>query len=196
MAGQDWSNALTAAFQAAGFQGQNLSDFSDAVGMGSVEYLETVTYETADVGLVAGSGAGTGVGLTGIPPSVVALSIFDAGVERFGQAGESLLDLADIIASVLVEELDQVMLSSTHSPVHAGVGTIVIGSFSAVGADWGLGIEEQAPSFQGQHWGDFAESIGIGCTEGIQLATGTVAISGAGTGFPGAGTGAGTLLFT
>lgn len=197
ISGPGWSSDLAGRFAARGYNGKSLQDFADAVGNGSVASVVGKSFSTVDVGIISGSGIGTGTGITGLDAASVSSAIFNQAVAAFGRAGDELQEICDDIADSLVAQMALVTLSSTHSPVYTGTGTVAVGSIGVIGSGWGDAIENEglADSFTGEFWNDFAEAIGDGCaSEVIGSGTGTVTIVGTGSpGNPGGGTGSGTI---
>jgi len=195
LSGSAWSADLFGILSGMGMTGPNLMDFTDAVGIGSTTHVVGKAFVTVDVGLTAGSGSGIGTGITGIVGATVASAIFSDAVAAFGQSGPSLQDICDAIGQALVTEMGSASLTSTHSPVFLGAGTITAGSITVSGSPWGSSVQSAAPSFIGPSWADFAGAIGTGSASGFSSATGSVVISGAPPPFPapGGGSGSGTI---
>ena len=198
--GSAWSSQLYGTLSGMSMNGSRLHDFTDAVGNGSQSHVVGKSFDTIDTGLTIGSGSGTGIGITAIPPSLVASQIYSTAVAAFGQAGSRLNDICQAIASTLVSQMALATLTSTHTPVFLGSGIVTPGSIPVVGSGWGSAIQS-ASSFAGSRWPDFSHAIGVGCAAGFDTATGMVTITGAWSGAPplppggtpGAGTGSGTL---
>ncbi len=152
-------------------------------------------FVTVDAGLTIGAGAGTGVGLTGIVPSVIQGLVFSKAAS-LGLIGPRLLDIADAYAQALVAQAALITLVSTHTPVFSGVGTITPGSIPVLGPEMGgnITIQGLSQAMIGPQWPSLATALGEGGAAGFLTATGSVAITGSGApGTPGAGAGAGTL---
>jgi hypothetical protein len=193
MVKSSWSQALFSAFGAVGFQGQKLQDFCDAIAGGSASYLTGLTFTTMDVGATAGSGSGVGTGITGVSADQVAQAIYSAASSAFGGGGAKLMPCCEVIGSVLVSQLAQASLQSTHSLVYLGTAQITPGSIAVSGSAWGSAIQSAAPGFNGKLWPAFAQAIGTGCASGFSQATGSLVISGSGSQppIPGMGSGSG-----
>ena len=196
--GSAWSSDLFGLLSGQGFIGSRLMDFTDAVGNGSETHVVGKPFTTMDVGSVAGSGAGVGTGIVGIDPSLTSTTIFSQALGLFGQSGSRLQDLCDALGQNLVNQMATAQLTSTHSPVFAGVGTVDVGSIGVVGPAWGTAMQTEGDGsgFIGSQWPNLALAIGVGFFTGVSSGgTGTVTISGSPSGTPsgGAGTGAGTL---
>lgn len=194
--GARMSNIFSSLLAGRGFRGPRLRDFTDACGLGSQKTIVGKTFNTVDVGSVPGTGVGTGTGLFNIPLSVVANGIISV-CAGFGFRGPLLPAIAQDYASSLVNESGKTTLSSTHSPVFLGTGTVVPGSIPVVDVEWGNNIFSIAQSrgFIGPRWSQFAFALGVGSVRGYKTATGTVAIVGSPSGIPvgGGGTGVGVL---
>lgn len=191
-----WRDSLYGSLVGKGFDGDSLLDLCSAIASGSVFHVVGKSFATVDAGSVPGTGAGTGIGVTGLLVANLASAIYAEAVSRFGQAGDSLQDLCDSIADVCVEQLGLATLVSSHSPVFAGSGTVTVGSIPVVGSGWSSAIDSEGAGvgFEGVSWPDMAASIGISQADEVTArGTGTVAITGSATGGPVVpGTGAGT----
>ena len=197
MLGAHMTGTIIGTMTAAGLIGTSVPSFAMAVGDGSITPIIGAPFTTTDIGTVPGAGVGTGVGLTGPVDSLIAQAIFVGLVSKFGSAGDSLLDITDSVAGAFVAELALATLTSTHTPVFAGSGTIVVGSISVPASAIADMIEQSgvASGFLGDSWPDIAEVVGQEFSSGLALATGSVVIAGAPTGTPapGAGTGSGSI---
>lgn len=192
------SGLLQAAMAGRGYTGPDMPNFADAIGNGTVSSIVGKAFSTTDTGTVPGAGVGTGTGITGLVEATLSAALFSGFVAAFGQAGPDLPDIADDLATALVQELALASLASTHTPVFAGTGTLVVGSIAVVAAAMGAAIEAEGvgAGFLGMNWGDAAGVIGDEYAGAmIAQGTGTVTITGSpsGTPAPGAGTGTGTI---
>lgn len=197
LVGSRWSDTLFGSLTGKGFVGIAERRFTDAVGLGSVAHVVGKPFATTDVGLVpsAGPAPGAGVGVVGFSQSLVSDDVFNESVSRFGTQGIRLRDVCDSIGETCVAEMNQATLTSVHTPVFAGTGTIVPGSIGVVGPDWGTSIFGVGVGlqFQGIRWNDWSQAIGIGQAMNVQnFGTGSVVISGSPSGIPVPGAGAGT----
>ena len=195
ISGSNWSTTLLASLGGKGFVGTRLSDFTDAVGNGGQSHVVGKPFTTTDVGTVPGTGAGTGTGIVGMVAAAISSLIFAAASASFGQFGTRLMDVTDSIADACLSEMALATLTSTHSPVFAGTGTVDVGSIPVVAAGWGTAIFAAAPSFLGTQWNNFAQALGEQATNVLAAGTGTVTIAGSPSGDPsgGAGTGVGVI---
>lgn len=198
--GTVWAAELYTQLQGKGFLGSALMDFCTAVGQGSENHVVGQTFDTVDVGSIpsAGPAPGSGVGISGFSDADISNAVFARCVAAFGQAGSKLKDVCDAIGLSCLSQMALADLSSLHSPVFLGSGTITPGSLSIDGAGWGGEIDTEGLglSFNGLHWPDFADAIGQGQADHVQPeGTGTVTIAGAPSGppVPGAGTGSGSI---
>jgi hypothetical protein len=197
MLGAHMTGTIIGTMTAAGLIGTSVPSFAMAIGDGSITPIIGAAFTTTDIGTVPGAGVGTGLGLTGPVDSLISQAIFAGLVSKFGSAGDSLLDITDSVAGAFVAELALATLTSTHTPVFAGSGTIVVGSISVPASAIADMIEANgvANGFLGDSWPDIAEVVGQEFSSGLALATGSVVIAGAPTGTPapGAGTGSGSI---
>jgi hypothetical protein len=200
--GSRWSNTLFGLLSGTGFQGQRLIEFTDAVGFGSVSHIVGKSFTTTDIGSITGLGIGTGTGIVGLISSFISDNIFNLCQSAFGQSGSRLRDITDALAQALITELNLATLTSQHTPVFLGSGTIDIGSIGVIGGPWGTSIESEGSGhgFQGIHWGNFASAIGEGQAQGVlNSGTGNLTIVGSFAGatppgpLPGAGIGTGVI---
>lgn len=200
--GAAWAADLMGKLSAKGFSGSYLSVLTNVVGNGSALHVIGKPFVTQDVGLIPGVGVGVGVGITGLSASTISDEIFSNCVSTFGQSGPKLKDFCDAMAQSCVAQMALATLTSTHTPVFAGSGTVVNGSIGVVPALWGSSIAGlgTAAGFVGPQWSNWANAIGKGHANGvINTGAGTVTITGSFTGvvppgpLPGAGAGAGTI---
>jgi hypothetical protein len=177
---------------AAGMAGPQLPSFCNAVASGSVLSVIGKPFNTVDVGLIPGIGVGIGVGILGIAAPLVMAQIIAAGA-GLGLLGPQFPTVADAIATGLVAEAALATLSSFHTPVFLGVGTIIPGSILVVAPEWASNVQAlgTASGFLGGSWPSMCQAIGIGCTAGFPTATGIVVIAGSPTFIPVPGGGAG-----
>lgn len=199
MDGSNMSGTLFSALSGLGFSGDNLTDYCDAIGIGSIDnHLVGLAFTTEDEGTTPGAGVGTGTGLSGLDETALANALFQAHVSAFGQAGDDLQDLCDQLAAALISEIALATLSSTHTPVFSGTGEVVPGSIPVDPTAWGSAIESEGAGFGfvGDNWPDAAESVASEYAAAMANATGTVDITGSPSSSstsPGTGTGSGTL---
>ena len=198
LVGSSWSSTLQGILAGKGFTGSRLSDFTDAIGNGSVNYLIGKGFTTSDVGTTPGAGAGIGTGISGFSVGSISSNIYAKAVSYFGTSGSKLLDICDSLETTFISEMANATLTSTHAPVYLGSGVVDIGSIAVVGSAWGSSIESEGSGsgFIGNKWPDFALAIGEGqAEETVNQGTGTVTITGGGTPppVPGTGTGSGVL---
>lgn len=187
-----WSSSLQAKLAAKGFTGTKTADFALAVATGSVAQIVGKPFATMDVGLTPGSGIGNGTGITGLSVSAISSLIFSTASGLFGSSGPKLQDLCDAVAEACVEQLGLATLTSTHTPVYLGSGTIVVGSIPIIANQMANAIQAGAPSFIGPQWPNLAQAIAVGQATGILTSgSGSVTIVGAPTGIPVPGAGAG-----
>jgi hypothetical protein len=197
--GPAWSSDLLGRLSAKGFSGSYLSVVTTAVGQGSQLAVVGKPFSTTDIGTIPGVGVGTGVGVTGLSASTISSEIFSNCVSTFGQSGAKLQDFCDAMAASCVAQMALATLTSAHTPVFAGVGTVVVGSIGVVPAGWGSSIAGlgSAAGLVGSQWNNWANAIGKGHADGVKnTGTGTVTIVGSPTSptpVPGAGTGTGTI---
>jgi len=197
LVGSRWSSNLAGKLAAKGFIGARLHLFTDAVGNGSQQHTVGKPFATQDVGTIPGIGAGTGTGIT-VGGAAASSNIF-ALASAAGFVGRRLQDICDACGQTLQDEYGQATLTSNHTPVFLGVGTIVQGSIAVIGPLWGTQIQSlgTGENFIGQKWPDFALALGAGqAQEVLAHGTGTVTIVGGPTSptpVPGAGAGVGVV---
>jgi hypothetical protein len=195
-----FASLLMAKMASKAMVGPMLFPFCNAIATGSVLSIVGKPFQTTDVGLIPGVGFGTGIGIVGVPPSLVKSQIITIGLS-FGLVGIKLMDVADAVAEALVAEIAFATLTSTHAPVFLGNGNITTGSILVTGPEWGGQITSQGFSqgMAGAQWPQMANAIGMGCALGFLTATGVVTITGTFTGpvppgpVPGAGVGSGFI---
>lgn len=178
------------------FRGPRLMDFCIVISHGSLDSIIGKVFATVDVGVVPGTGAGIGTGLTAVSISTVQNSVVSRARNlRF--KGPRLEDTALFYAQALVQELTHTTLTSAHSPVFAGAGTVVPGSIPVAVPEWNNKIFNygRALRFIGPYWHNWCDALATGGVQGFTTATGAVVISGSPSGDPsgGGGSGAGVL---
>lgn len=182
-----------------GAKGSNLSVFCTAVAAGIVLSIVGKAFATADVGLMPGIGVGAGVGITGLDPSAMQSTAL-ATMHSHGSNAEKLMEA--IMTAVVTHLSSAATLTSNHSPIFQGAGTIVVGSIAVVASEMGNNIDSQlqAAGAKGANRSELANAIAAGIAGNILSAgTGAVAITGTFTGpippgpIPGAGAGAGVI---
>jgi len=196
--GTAWSSALFGDISGKGLGGANLIDFTDAVGLGSQTHAVGKSFTTTDAGTVPGTGAGIGVGITGLVGATISSLVFGLAVVFFGQAGANLIDITDSIGDICAAQMALADLLSTHGPVFVGTGIVDVGSVGVIPAGWGTDIDSQGAilGLVGASWPDLANAIGQGQgTHVIAAGSGSVVITGSPSGapVPGVGVGAGTM---
>lgn len=196
ISGSNWSTILQGFLAGKGFNGSRMSDVTDAVGNGGQTHVVGKSFTTVDSGSTPGVGVGTGTGITGLSGAAISTLIIALATGSFGQAGAKLPDFADAVGDACVSELGAALLTSAHTPVFAGSGTVDVGSIPVVPAGWGSDINSAGSSLVGSEWSNFADAMGQGQANHVLAAgSGSVSISGSATGpvVPGAGTGTGTI---
>lgn len=200
--GAAWGSDLMGRLSGAGFVGSKLSVLTNAVGNGSVLHVVGKSFATVDVGLIPGIGVGVGVGVTALSASAISAEIFSECVSTFGQSGSKLKDFCDAMAASCVAQMALATLTSNHTPVFSGAGTVTVGSIGVVPAGWGSSIQGlgAAAGLVGSQWANWATAIGKGHGNGVKnTGTGTVTIAGSFTGsvppgpLPGGGSGSGII---
>lgn len=200
--GAAWGSDLMGRLSGIGFNGSKLSILTDVVGNGSALHVIGKPFSTVDVGSIPGIGVGVGVGVSGLSASAISSDIFSNCVSTFGQSGAKLKDFCDAMAASCVAQMALATLTSNHTPVFLGSGTVTVGSIGVVPAGWGSSIAGlgSAAGFVGSQWTNWANAIGKGHANGVKnTGTGTVTIAGSFTGsippgpLPGAGSGSGVI---
>ena len=195
--GAAWSSALLAALTGVGMAGPDLVDLCDAIGIGSDTHVTGKAFVTADTGLISGTGAGTGAGITALVSGTISSDILTKATVGFGQAGPDLSDLASQIGIICVSQMATATLTSTHSPVYSGSGTITPGTIAVVGTVWSNAIftEGVSKGMLGPDWSTLADAIGESQSDEVSSnGSGSVTITGSGApGIGGSGPGAGVI---
>lgn len=171
--------------------GSNKSIFSNAVAAGIVMTLVGKTFSTSDIGTIPGAGTGIGTGLTGL----IAPTMASIAVAALPSTGTNASPLMQAIMNAVVSHLgSNTTLTSSHTPVFAGTGTVVIGSIPVTISQMASNIDSQLSSAgaAGSNKTILSTAIATGVVSGIMLATGTVTITGSPGGTPSGGAGSGT----
>jgi hypothetical protein len=174
-----------------GANGSNRTIFSNAIAAGIVMSISGKSFATLDAGSVPGFGAGSGVGLTGLNPT----NMTSTSISIMPSVGVNANNFLMAIMNAVVTHLSSsATLTSTHTPVFAGVGTIVIGSIPVSITEMKNNIDSQLSlaGAVGSNRTVLSNVIATGIvTEILNSATGTVVIVGSPSGTPSGGSGAG-----
>lgn len=178
--------------QGFGANGSNKTSFSNAVAKGIVNSIVGASFATVDTGLTPGTGAGTGTGILGLSAS----SMKSIALGLMSSQGENAGKLMEAIMNAVVSHLSAAAtLTSTHSPVYLGSGTVTVGSILVVPATMGANINSEllAIGANGTNRSNLSTAIGTGVASNIlSSGTGTVTITGSPSGTPVPGSGSGT----
>lgn len=200
MLGPSMANTMFGLFAGKGFLGPRLFDHCQVIGNGSILSVIGKPFVTADIGLIPGIGVGVGIGVIGfIEPAMVGTMI--GTMASFGFIGPRLIDTCQVITQSLIAEMALATLTSAHTPVFLGAGTVVPASILVIEPEWtGNIIAQGVPKgFIGPQYFNYARAIATGLTSGFLTATGVVSITGSFTGpappgpLPGAGAGTGVI---
>ena len=179
-----------------GATGYNRTIFSNAVAAGIVMSIVGKSFATTDVGTVPGTGVGSGTGIVGLSsPNMVSVAI--AAMPSTGVNANPLMQA--IMNAVVSHLAASATLTSTHTPVFAGTGTIVVGSIPVIIAEMSGNIDSQlsGAGAVGVNRTVLSNAIATGIvTEILAAGTGTVTISGSPGGVPSPGGGSGTGVIT
>jgi hypothetical protein len=178
-----------------GALGANKVKFANAVAAGIVMSIAGKTFVTADVGTTPGAGVGSGVGITGLTSSNMVTTSMGVMPSTGVNASLMFQSIHDAVVSHLSSNA---LLTSSHTPVFLGAGTIVVGSIPVSISEMAGNINTQIVNAgaNGSNKMILCTAIATGVvTEILSTATGTVAIVGSpsGTPSPGAGAGAGVI---
>ena len=175
--------------------GSNRTIFSNAVAAGIVMSIAGKSFTTTDTGSVSGTGAGSGTGIVGLTSSNMVSTALGVMISQ----GVNASNLMTAIMNAVVSHLSSsATLTSTHTPVFSGSGTVDIGSIPVVITEMKSNIESQLTSVgaNGVNKSNLSLAIATGIvTEILAAGTGTVTISGSpsGTPSPGSGSGSGVI---
>lgn len=205
LSGSGLSNEIESALAGIGWDGTSLTDFSSAIGNGIVNATSGILeFTTSDVGLVPGTGTGTGTGVTGMSDSSMSSDIFSTGQDFWSSLqndgpGEEWQKFSDKISETVVNHFStNATLTSTHSPVYSGTGTVV--SYSGVAiSDMTSAIIAQAPAaWTSARFPELAEAVATGVVNSLlnHSPADTVDITGSPSGTSSSGTGSGSGVVT
>jgi hypothetical protein len=177
---------VISALSAKGFVGTGLPSFAAAIGTGSVLSLVGKTFSTSDMGSTASAGVGVGIGLTGVSSATIKGAMMLEALSKGFTPTTQQSDVFEAVGDALVTELAIASLTSTHTPVYVGTGTIDVGSIMVTASEWGGNIESTGAGLgmSGDKWPDFAAVLGKGCVAGMATAAGNVVITGVPPGTP------------
>ncbi len=175
-----------------GATGANRTIFSNKVAAGIVMSVVGKTFATSDTGTIPGTGVGSGTGISGLSSS----SMSSLAVATLISTGVNAHKLMDAIMNATVSHLGSAAtLTSSHTPVYLGTGTIVVGSIPVLIPEMAGNIQTQlsGAGATGANLANLCLAIATGvCTGIISSGTGTVTIVGSPTGTPSPGSGSGT----
>lgn len=182
-----------------GANGYNRTVFSNALAAGIVMSISGKSFNTADVGLVPGIGVGAGIGVVGL----VSSNMVNTAIAAMPTTSYNAIPMMRAIMNAVVTHLgNAAVLTSNHTPVYQGVGTIVIGSIPVSISEMTTNIDNQLTlaGANGYNRNILSQCISTGIVDEILSAgTGTVTITGTFTGspipgpLPGAGAGVGVI---
>lgn len=191
----DWDLDLLGNLQSYGWEGESLSAFTLSLGQGSALGIIGTSFTTQDTGVTPGAGTGSGVGISLPDSSELASKLQINLTARFGQSGDELPNLCLAIADMVVDKMQLASLTSSHTPVSIGSGTV--DSISVVGTLITSSILLLGLAFVGEKFLDIAEALGEEIEAFINdEGEGSVVISGSPPlpiPIPGSGTGSGVL---
>jgi len=177
--------------------GKNAGKFANEIASGIAMSIVGKSFTTIDIGGVPGTGAGTGVGITGMDPdsmTKVTLAKMQMQLKDPSRSlGKNAKRTADAIMQATVQHLmSSAQLVSVDTPVYAGEGEIVVGSITVSESEMATNIYNSL-SGKGNHRMDFAAAVAAGVSFGILTqGTGVLTIVGSpDVPTPGAGSGAG-----
>lgn len=179
------------ALTSASIIGQGAAQLAYACASGLQAYASFgVRVFTFDVGTV-GSGIGVGSGVVIPPPAATGAMI--AAFTGAGIVGTHAAPTATAIGLALCQAMSQAVVQSNHAGV--GVGSGVIQLVPNPGASVPAFITAfTGAGLVGVSSAQMATAVAIGVDSSLPSAKGVVAISGAGSLYPGSGTGIGFLL--
>ena len=177
-----------------GFAGPDLPFFCNALGNGIVASTVGKAFSTTDVGSGPSAGVGAGIGLTGyLAPAALSAMLAEATLKGFILTPEAS-NVYDSVSQAYSNQLALATLTSAHTPVYLGTGTVVPGSISipkgptsSTIASIGVGL-----GMLGADYADFCDVVAAGIEAGVAALTGTVIIAGPPPPTPAPATGSGT----
>lgn len=204
LSGSTLSSLIQANLAGKGFTGVQLTAFSNGLGNGIVNGTTgLLLFTTADVGTIPGTGTGSGTGVLGLSQANISSLAYTTGQgfwSSFQNNGPGIKwqDLCDAVAAAVVTHFSAAAtLTSTHSPVFAGTGSVVAYSGVTVPVMKGTIVAASPGSWATWRMPELAEAIATGVvTELLSHApASTVTISGspAGVPVPGGGSGSGVV---
>lgn len=205
LSGPGLSSELQAALSGIGWNGTKLTEFCDAIGNGIVLYTAgTLTFTTSDVGTVPGSGTGSGTGITGMSDASMSSVMFTTGQGFWSSLqnngpGVEWSKFCDAVSQTVVAHFAaNATLTSTHSPVFAGSGTVVSYAGLAVPAMKSSMVAQAPAPWASARFPELAEAVATGVITEIQghSPADSVVISGSPSGTPAGGSGSGSGVVT
>lgn len=199
------SSELESAYSSIGWNGSELTTFSNALGNGIIQAISgALQFTTQDTGQTPGNGVGVGTGVTGMDDTNMSGIIFNTGQnfwssEQNNGPGTDWQVFCDQTAQIVVNHFStNAQLDSTHNPVFDGTGTV--DSYSGIDITTVKNsITSQVPSsWNSARFPELAEAVATGVVNEIlgHSPVDTVTITGTASSTPtspGTGTGSGVV---
>lgn len=186
------------------WNGKQFQPFCSALGNGiCTAIIGKLKFETQDLGLVAGAGKGTGLGIKGLNPAQISQLMYSKGQDawssqqRDGPGVEWLLFCTKVSTAVVAHFATTAIANSIHTPVAVGTGKVT--KYSGVTADDMAGeIVSAAPSdWAKARFPELAMAVATGIMTNVlghtPVDVQVIAGSPAGIPVPGSGKGQGTI---
>lgn len=165
-----------------GGAGKDLKKFCDTIADGvDMSIKSTATFTTQDVGtgplcggLISATGSGTGL----IVPPGISLSIISSKLSSSGFIGKGVPMICSAIDSAFVTYMATASLSSTHSTVYLGSGTISGVTLSSSAIKTNIMLNATLNELLGEKTIDLMDAIASGVSDALKAAIGQVTISG------------------
>lgn len=182
-------------FQKEGANGSNRTKFCNAVAAGITMTIIGKPFATIDIGLVPGIGNGLGIGIIGL----ISDNMVQTSMQTMPRTGTNAERSFKAIMTAVVAHLTAATLTSSHTPVFAGTGTVVVGSIPVTIEEMTGNIDQQLMKVdaKGSNRTIYCKAIATGIVKEIlQSGTGAVIITGSPIGIPSAGAGTGIGVIT
>jgi hypothetical protein len=185
--------------------GTEFNVFCSALGNGIVNACSgIIMFTTADVGTIPGIGVGAGTGITGLVAANIQSQMYNTGqgfwspFQNNGPGVEWANICSKVASTVKAHFAANATLTSNHTPVYVGVGTVVSYTGVTISGMKAAIVAASPGSWASYRMPELAEAVATGVVTEIlsHSPTDTVTITGTPIGMPSPGTGSGSGVVT
>lgn len=203
LSGAVLSGLIQTNLTAKGFTGTELTNISNAIGNGIITASATLTFVTADLGTILGTGIGVGTppGIKGMLSTNISGDIFNTGqgfwsAQQNNGPGIKFQDFCDAVGDAVISHFSiAATLASVHTTVLSGTGTVTVYTGVTIPTMKSAIVAAAPGSWAAAKFPELAEAVATGVVNELTGHTPIdIVIIGAGT--PGAVPGIGTGIVT